>query len=75
MRAERKGAGLDTRKALRQLRSPKESAPPVVDCIFQAQLLCCWLCCWAQVSGTVVRFVTENGKAVTPGQPLVIIKP
>lgn len=29
----------------------------------------------AQVAGTIVKFVADNGKPVTPGQPLVIIKP
>lgn len=29
----------------------------------------------AEVSGTVVKVAAENGKPVTPGQPLVIIKP
>jgi len=29
----------------------------------------------AEVGGTVVKIVAENGKPVTPGQPLVIIKP
>lgn len=29
----------------------------------------------AEVSGTVVKVVAENGKPVTPGQPLVVIKP
>lgn len=29
----------------------------------------------AEVSGTVVKLVVENGSPVTPGQPLLIIDP
>jgi acetyl-CoA carboxylase biotin carboxyl carrier protein len=29
----------------------------------------------AEASGTVVKILAENGKPVTPGQPLLIIKP
>lgn len=29
----------------------------------------------AEVGGTVVKLLVENGKAVTPGQPLLIIRP
>jgi len=29
----------------------------------------------AETTGTIVKFLAENGKSVTPGQPLVLIKP
>lgn len=29
----------------------------------------------AEVDGIVVKFLSENGQPVTPGQPLILIKP
>lgn len=37
--------------------------------------LLCPPCSEAETSGTVVKFVAENGKPVTPGQGLVVIRP
>ena len=36
---------------------------------------CCRRACAPQASGTVVKLLAENGKPVTPGQALLILKP